>query len=257
MPAGPPLSALIVDDDPSACGVFSRLLTRLGYSVQVLDNGEAALELVKTRAYDVCLIDKQLPGAGGISVARAIRSHMPDAVVIFITGFATASSADELVGIADEYLTKPFDLDTLRETVSTLVERRRGQYQGTPSPAPLRERGKKWVHLSCADTPTCEGLAKVCEQLGAQVTVGVSLPAQAPDVLVVQGKVATFELRKALWGFQSRKPDLQVVLLTDPGSAADSAAAVALKAGWRITLPTRPEQASLVLAGALGERLTG
>ena len=130
---------MIVDDDASMCLMFSRVLAKMGYVVQTVDNGEAALELVKSKIFDVCLVDKQLPGVGGISVARAIRSNTPDAVIIFITGFATASSADELVGIADEYLTKPFDLDTLRETVATLVARRKGQRQSQPSPVPDRK----------------------------------------------------------------------------------------------------------------------
>jgi CheY-like chemotaxis protein len=64
-PASPTLAALIVDDDPSVCGVFSRLLTRMGYAVQTLDNGASALELVKSTTFDVCLVDKQLPGMGG------------------------------------------------------------------------------------------------------------------------------------------------------------------------------------------------
>ena len=121
------LAALIVDDDPSMCAMFSRVLAKMGYSVQTLDTGEKALELVKNTTFDVCLVDKQLPGVGGTSVARGIRSNTPDAVIIFVTAFATASSADELVGIADEYLTKPFDLETLRETVATLMARRKGQ----------------------------------------------------------------------------------------------------------------------------------
>ncbi len=100
-PTSPTLKALIVDDDPSVRGVFSRLLTKMGYEVVTLDHGERALELVKSKTFDVCLVDKQLPGVGGISVARGIRSNTPDAVIIFITGHATASSADELVGIAD------------------------------------------------------------------------------------------------------------------------------------------------------------
>ena len=250
-PGSATLAALIVDDDPSVCGVFSRLLTKMGYAVQTLDNGERALELVKGQTFDVCLVDKQLPGVGGISVARGIRSNTPDAVIIFITGHATASSADELVGIADEYLTKPFDLDTLRETVNTLVSRRKGQRQAQPSPAPARESGKKWVHLYVDDGPTSALLLAACEKLGVQLTTGATLPSEAPDVLLMAATHASFEVRKIIWGFQAGRRGFQVVLLTDPTSASDSAAAVALKASWRISLPAKPEQAFVVLSGAL------
>lgn len=249
--AAPTLSALIVDDDPSVCGVFGRLLTKMGYSVQAVENGEHALEYARSKTYDLCLVDKQLPGVGGISVARGLRGNTPDAVIIFITGHATASSADELVGIADEYLTKPFDLDTLRETISTLVSRRKGQRHNQPSPAPTRQEGKKWVHLSCNDPAAHALLTAACEKLGVQVTHGVGLPAEPPDVLVMSAGHASFEVRKAIWGFQAKKRSFQVVLLTDPQSASDSAAAVALKASWRISLPAKPEQAFVVLSGAV------
>lgn len=223
----------------------------MGYGVTTLDNGEAALEVVRTKTFDVCLVDKQLPGVGGVSVARALRSNTPDSVIIFITGHATASSADELVGIADEYLSKPFDLDTLRETVSTLVSRRKGQRQSQPSPAPVRVEGKKWVHLYCEDATAHSLVKAACDQLGVQITDGAVLPVEPPDVLVMAATHASFEVRKAIWGFQAKRRGFHVVLLTDPRSASDSAAAVALKASWRISLPAKPEQAFVVLSGAL------
>ena len=250
--ASPTLAALIVDDDPSVCGVFSRLLTKMGYAVQTLDNGQRALELVST-AHLRRVPGGQAAARGGrhLGGARHPRRNTPDAVIIFITGHATASSADELVGIADEYLTKPFDLDTLRETVTTLVAQRKGQRQSQPSPVPTRQTGKKWVHLYADDAASSAIVAGACEKLGAQLTTGAALPAQAPDVLVMAAAHATFEVRKAIWGFQGKKRSFQVVLLTDPNSASDSAAAVALKASWRISLPARPEQAFVVLSGAL------
>lgn len=250
-PASPTLSALIVDDDPSACAVFTRLLTKMGYAVQSTENGQQAVELIKATTFDLALVDKQLPGLGGTSVARALRSNTPDAVIIFITGHATASSAEELVGIADEYLTKPFDLDTLRETVTALIAQRRGFRQSQPSPVPTFGTGKKWVHVYCDDPATQALVLAQVEKLGAIATVGATLPADPPNVLVMVAAHASFEVRKAIWGFQAKRRSFQVVLLTDPGSASDGAAAVALKASWRISLPAKPEQAFVVLSGAL------
>lgn len=247
----PPLSALIVDDDPSATAVFNRLLTKMGYAVQSADNGEQALELIKTRTFDLALVDKQLPRLGGTSVARALRSNTPDAVIVFITGHATTTSAEELVGIADEYLTKPFDLDTLRETVSTLVAQRRGLRQTQPSPAPTADASKKWVHVYCEDAAAQALILAQVERLGARATTGAPLPTEPPNVLVMLGAHASFEVRKTIWGFQAKRRSFQVVLLTDPTSASDAAAAVALKASWRITLPSKAEQAFVVLSGAL------
>lgn len=245
------LHALIVDDDPSIHGVFTRLFTKMGYVAEAVSTGEEALTRIQSKVYDVCLVDKQLPGLGGTHVARAIRSAVPDAVIIFITGHATAGSADELVGVADEYLSKPFELDTVRETVSTLVAQRRTQRARQPSPVPTRREGQKWVYVMCDDAAATKLLGDVCTHLGAQMTQGSTLPADAPDVLVVSGSQASFDLRKAVWGFQASKREFRVVLLVNPMSASDAAAAVALKAQWRIPLPATPQMTHLIMQRAL------
>lgn len=245
------LAALIVDDDPSIHGVFGRLFTKMGYAAEAVATGEDALSRIQSKVYDVCLVDKQLPGLGGIHVARAIRAAIPDAVIILITGHATAGSADELVGVADEYLSKPFELDTVRETVSALVAQRKTQRVRAPSPVPTRRDGQKWVYVMSDDAPSTKLLGDICEHLGAQMTHGPTIPPEAPDVLVVTGSQATFELRKAVWGFQANKRDFRVVLLVNPSSPADAAAAVALKAQWRIPLPATPQMTHLIMQRAL------
>jgi CheY-like chemotaxis protein len=248
----PALSALIVDDDPSIHGVFGRLFAKMGYEAEAVSTGEEALLRIQAKAYDVCLVDKQLPGTGGTAVARAIRGQIPDAVIIFITGHATAGSADELVGVADEYLSKPFELDTVRETVSALVARRKTQRVRQPSPVPTKLPGQKWVYVMSDDAAATKLLGDVCTHLGAHMTHGAGLPSEAPDVLVVSGSQASFELRKAVWGFQAAKRDFKVVLLVNPSSASDAAAAVALKAQFRIPLPATPQMTHLLMQRALG-----
>jgi CheY-like chemotaxis protein len=223
----------------------------MGYAADAVATGEEALTRLQSKAYDVCLVDKQLPGTGGIAVARAIRSQLPDAVIIFITGHATAGSADELVGVADEYLSKPFELDTVRETVTALVSQRKAPRAQQPSPVPARRADQKWVYVMSDDPEATTLLAAVCEHLGAQMTRGPAIPPEAPDVLVLSASQATFELRKAVWGFQAQRHDFRVVLLVSPTSTSDAAAAVALKAQWRIPLPASPQMTHLIMQRAL------
>ena len=183
-------------------------------------------------------------------MARAIRSNTPDAVIIFITGHATASSADELIGIADEYLSKPFDLDTLRETVSTLVARRKGHGRPNRHRRPAR-RGKKWVHLYCDDPAANALLLAACEQAQRAAhhrrRVARRAARRAGD-----GREPR-ELRGAQdhLGLSGEAPQLPGGAADGSRAASDSAAAVALKASWRISLPAKPEQAFVVLSGAL------
>lgn len=117
---------------------------------------------------------------------------------------------------------------------------------------PTRRDDRKWVYVMSDDAVATKLLGDVCEHLGAQMTCGPAVPPEAPDVLVLSGSQASFELRKAVWGFQAKKRDFKVVLLVDPNSTADAAAAVALKAQWRIPLPATPQLAHIVMQRALG-----
>lgn len=248
------LNVLIVDDEPSVHGVFSRLFAKMGYACEAVATGKEGLERIATRPYDIFLFDKNLPDCGGSDLARAARAAQPNAVIIIVTGYATRDSADALVGVADEYLTKPFELDYVRETVAELVARRR---ISRPSPVPLvaPQPGRKWVHLVSDQPRELELLTKVCEQLGAHVTSGVSLPATGiPDALVAAAGACTFDVRRGVWAWQAKKKDLPVVLVMDPNSSSDGAAAVALKASLRVPRPVDAAVLRVLLQRTLAER---
>ena len=185
-------SVLVVDDETSVHEVFSRLFAKMGYRCDAVATAEEGLARLATRPYDVFLLDKNLPGQSGVSLARAARANQPNAVIILITGFASRASADELVGIADEDLTKPFELDALRETVAALLGQR-GTTRASPVPVrPPLEPGKKWVHVSTENPKEDEVLTSICEHLEAQHSTGPGLPAESPDVLVLAASLCTF-----------------------------------------------------------------
>jgi hypothetical protein len=68
------------------------------------------------------------------------------------------------------------------------------------------------------------------------------------DVLILDGKSATFELRKAVWGLLANNPGFRVVMVMDPAALGDSTAAVALKAMARVLRPVSPEAAADLMA---------
>jgi DNA-binding NtrC family response regulator len=250
------LSVLVVDDEPTVSLVFERLLRRLGYSVELTTTAAAAFALLEARLFDVCLIDKNLPDASGVEVARFARQTSPGAVIVMITGYASIGSATELLGIADDYLTKPFELDQLKETLSSLLARRRAEPLD-PVPSPLsstdRRPGTPHVHLLVDLPGDAERLNEAIAALPVTSSAG-PLPEQAPELLVLSGALATFEVRKVVWAWQARAP-LAVVMLVDTTSVADAMAAVALKATARLTRPLDIPQIKRVLEQSLPAKL--
>ena len=116
--------ALIVDDEAPAREELRYLLEELGEvitdsQVQVVGeatNGEEALVLLQSLAYDLVLLDIRMPGLNGLEVARALASleHRPQ--VIFTTAYPD-HAVDAFDLNAADYLVKPFDVDRLRRAV--------------------------------------------------------------------------------------------------------------------------------------------
>jgi DNA-binding response OmpR family regulator len=250
--SGESLAVLVIDDEPSVSMVFERLLRKLGHSVEVATTAADGL-LRLDFPFDVFIIDKNLPDSSGVEVARAARKASPQSVILMVTGFASVKSATELVGIADDYLTKPFELDQVRETISSLVAQRRRSPLMPPVEAPpqtVRRPGVPHVHL-LVDTPADEErLVEVLAALDVTRSLGPQLPEQAPDVFVLSGAFATFEVRKVVWAWQT-VANVSVVMLVEPSSIGDAMAAVALKARHRLTHPLDVTVVKSVLEKAL------
>jgi len=107
-------SILVVDDDPDICRNLSDILTDLGYHVDTATDGLSAIELVRRKAYDVCLLDLKMPGMNGVEVYRAIRRLRASTVALIVTAYASQATAEEaLQAGAWRVLPKPVDLPRL------------------------------------------------------------------------------------------------------------------------------------------------
>ncbi len=115
---------LVVEDESMLRELFAELLTDLGYQVIAVENGAAAVEILRSdRRIDLLLTDVGLPGGlNGRQVADIGRTTRPDLKVMFVTGYAqSAASGDELLGPGMKVLTKPFDLDTLTVKIRKML----------------------------------------------------------------------------------------------------------------------------------------
>lgn len=118
------MQVLVVEDKRSFACHLGRALEGEGYHVTLAYDGEEALRLGKTDAYDVMLLDVMLPRMDGFTVIRKLREARLRTQTIIVS--ARDSMQDVVDGLdagADDYLTKPFALDVLLARVRAAARR--------------------------------------------------------------------------------------------------------------------------------------
>jgi len=114
---------LLVDDEASILSVLSVLLKAEGYEVIPVDNGEKAMELIKSTPFDLMISDIRMRPVDGITLLKSARELRPSMSVLMITGYGTIETAVEALKYgAFDYITKPFKVDELLITVQRAIE---------------------------------------------------------------------------------------------------------------------------------------
>lgn len=130
-----PKHILIVDDDALLRRSLAFNLEQAGYTVSTAATAEDALAVARLEPPDLVLLDIGLPGMDGLDALRALRAQA-DVPVIFLT--ARRRQLDEVLGLelgADDYITKPFDIDVLLARIKVVLRRSRpAPPQVTPQP---------------------------------------------------------------------------------------------------------------------------
>lgn len=116
--AGPPIRALIVDNDDAHAETMADSLSRVGYQCTVATTGSKGAELIERDAFEIVVSDLKMPDVGGLEILAKCKEVLPDAEVILVTGHGTIQSAVEAMQQgAFNYLLKPLDLKQLRAVV--------------------------------------------------------------------------------------------------------------------------------------------
>lgn len=114
---------LIIDDDTSLRRVLEYNLQEEGYEVQAASSGEEGLYLFGLSQPNLVITDMKMSGMDGLMVLRSIKERSPEALVIIITAFGTVDVAVEAMKAgAYDYITKPFNRDELKMTVSKALQ---------------------------------------------------------------------------------------------------------------------------------------
>jgi two-component system KDP operon response regulator KdpE len=117
---------LVVDDEPNIRSALARALSFAGYTVEEASSGQAALELLERKRFDLMILDMLMPEVSGVDVMRRMRRANPGFMIIVLTGHATLESAiaaaksDEVV----DYLQKPVKNREIIEAVEKALQKR-------------------------------------------------------------------------------------------------------------------------------------
>lgn len=114
---------LFVDDEPKVLEGLRRMLRpmRREWEMHFAASGEEALQEMAQQDFQVVVSDMRMPGMDGAELLRRVRREHPDVVRIVLSGHSDMESILRAVGPSHQYLTKPCDADTIRETIARAV----------------------------------------------------------------------------------------------------------------------------------------
>ena len=115
---------LLVDDDKNALDGLVKILTHDGYPVSGVLSGYEALNLLSKKNFDIIVTDMKLPGMGGLSLVHEIRKKEESVAIVVITAYSSVKTAVEAIKCgADDYLTKPINIEELKLVLEKIWER--------------------------------------------------------------------------------------------------------------------------------------
>lgn len=115
---------LLIEDDGALCEALRPALEAAFFRVDICSNGTDGLTLLTSSAYDVCILDRMLPGLDGLSLLRAARMRGISTPVLMLTALSgIGDRVDGLDAGADDYLAKPFDTRELLARLRALTRR--------------------------------------------------------------------------------------------------------------------------------------
>jgi two-component system, OmpR family, response regulator len=145
--AAPP-RLLLVEDDSELTAMLVGLLSAESYEVDVAGDAQRGLHLGLTRTYDVVVLDRRLPAGDGLDLLMLLRANGMVTPTLIVS--ALGNPADRVAGLdagAEDYLTKPFDVDELLARLRALRRRHLDTARRLPVPGGLLDLDTRQVLL--------------------------------------------------------------------------------------------------------------
>jgi two-component system copper resistance phosphate regulon response regulator CusR len=116
----------LVEDEDKVSSFIKKGLNEHNYEVDIADSGEAALDMILQKNYNLVILDVMLPGMSGIELCRQLRKHQPQLPVLMLSALGTID--DKVNGLhsgSDDYLVKPFHFNELLARIEALLRRKK------------------------------------------------------------------------------------------------------------------------------------
>ncbi|MBI1977243.1 MAG: sigma-54-dependent Fis family transcriptional regulator [Candidatus Omnitrophica bacterium] len=160
-----PNSILIVEDDQLVRESIFEVLSQDGYQVAVAGDGSQGFHQLKSKPFDLALIDLRLPDSPGIEVLKKVRESQPGTEVIMMTGFATVETAVEAMKMgARDYVTKPINDDELRILVKRVFDTKQLKEENRSLKEMLTER-KTHFHNLLGEDPKMQRIYSLIQAI--------------------------------------------------------------------------------------------
>ena len=139
------MKLLIIEDDINLASTLARRLTKQSFSCEVAHNQSDALLSARKHLPDFILLDMKLGDDNGLALIKPLRSLLPQAYIVLLTGFASIATAVEAMRLgANDYLTKPVDMATLLKALNADLNTQNVSDIATPVMSPER---LEWEHI--------------------------------------------------------------------------------------------------------------
>lgn len=186
-------SILLVEDEENLQEALKLNLELEGYEVTGVNDGAEALDTVEGEYFDLIILDVMLPELDGISVCETIRLKGNEIPILILS--AKNSSADRILGLkkgADDYLTKPFNLEELLLRVDKLIHKSNRMSQKQPV-ADIYTFGRNTINFKALQSTNKEGITI---SLTKKETMLLKLLIENKNEVVPREKIL-----QAVWGY--------------------------------------------------------
>lgn len=203
------MRVLLIEDDTTLGHALQEFLTDQGYAIDWLLNGQQVNTVMANTSYDLLILDLNLPGCSGLDILRELRAANHSLPVLILT--ARDGLEDRVLGLdagADDYVTKPFELQELAARVRVFARRSAGQPHPLIQVGPLvfdtvgrevRAYGKR-IALSVRELSVLEMLMGRAGRVLTKRQIVASLSAWDADFSENAVEVYIYRLRKRLEG---------------------------------------------------------
>jgi DNA-binding response OmpR family regulator len=172
---------LVVDDEPALRDMLVFALTSKGYVVEMAASADEAMQKAKVTPFNLMIIDLNMPAFGGLDLLKMVKQYSFDLVAIVITGSPNLESTIESMraGVFD-YIAKPFELETIVNSVEKALESQRVTRALTSANEMNRLQSEILLHMSHEFKASIRDVQMQVQKLAELVNSILELPSRSP-----------------------------------------------------------------------------